>query len=223
MSNVFTLLLMREARLLFRRPAELANPLVFFAVVIALFPLAVGPESQQLRNLSPGLLWVAALLAVLLSLDGLFRSDFEDGSLEQWAVSPHPLSLLVLAKVLAHWLFSGLALVLLSPLLALMLGLPAQCLPVLLLSLLLGTPVLSLLGAVGAALTVGLKRGGLLLALLILPLYIPVLILGTGALQASLQGLPAAGQLLWMASLTALAVTLAPFAIAAGLKISIGE
>ncbi len=223
MSNVFTLLLMREARLLFRRPAELANPLVFFAVVIALFPLAVGPESQQLRNLSPGLLWVAALLAVLLSLDGLFRSDFEDGSLEQWVVSPHPLSLLVLAKVVAHWLFSGLALVLLSPLLALMLGLPAHCVPVLLLSLLLGTPVLSLLGAVGAALTVGLKRGGLLLALLILPLYIPVLILGTGALQASLQGLPAAGQLLWMASLTALAVTLAPFAIAAGLKISIGE
>lgn len=223
MSNVFTLLLMREARLLFRRPAELANPLVFFAVVIALFPLAVGPESQQLRNLSPGLLWVAALLAVLLSLDGLFRSDFEDGSLEQWVVSPHPLSLLVLAKVVAHWLFSGLALVLLSPLLALMLGLPAHCVPVLLLSLLLGTPVLSLLGAVGAALTVGLKRGGLLLALLILPLYIPVLILGAGALQASLQGLPAAGQLLWMASLTALAVTLAPFAIAAGLKISIGE
>ena len=223
MSNVFTLLLMREARLLFRRPAELANPLVFFAVVIALFPLAVGPESQQLRNLSPGLLWVAALLAVLLSLDGLFRSDFEDGSLEQWVVSPHPLALLVLAKVVAHWLFSGLALVLLSPLLALMLGLPGHCVPVLLLALLLGTPVLSLLGAVGAALTVGLKRGGLLLALLILPLYIPVLILGTGALQASLQGLPAAGQLLWMASLTALAVTLAPFAIAAGLKISIGE
>ncbi len=223
MSNVFTLLLVRESRLLCRRPAELANPLVFFALVIALFPLAVGPESQQLRELSPGLLWVAALLAVLLSLDGLFRGDFEDGSLEQWLVSSQPLSLLVLAKVAAHWLFSGLALVLLSPLLALMLGLPLQSLGVLLLSLLLGTPVLSLLGAVGAALTVGLKRGGLLLALLILPLYIPVLILGTGAQQASLQGLPAAGQLLWLASLTALAVTLCPFAIAAGLKISVGE
>ncbi|MGH8355519.1 MAG: heme exporter protein CcmB, partial [Pseudomonas sp.] len=170
-----------------------------------------------------GLVWVAALLAVLLSLDGLFRSDFEDGSLEQWVLSPHPLPLLVLAKVLAHWLFSGLALVLLAPLLALMLGLPARCLPVLLLSLLLGTPVLSLLGAVGAALTVGLKRGGLLLALLILPLYIPVLILGSGALQAALQGLPAAGYLLWLASLTALAVTLTPFAIAAGLTISVGE
>ncbi|MBF8679666.1 heme exporter protein CcmB [Pseudomonas fulva] len=221
--SVFTLLLRREARLLFRRPAELANPLVFFAIVVALFPLAVGAQTQMLQNLSPGLMWVAALLAVLLSLDGLFRSDFEDGSLEQWVLSPHPLALMVLAKVLAHWLFSGLALVLLAPLLALMLGLPGHCVPVLLGSLLLGTPVLSLLGAVGAALTVGLKRGGLLLALLILPLYIPVLILGSGALQAALQNMPATGHLLWLASLTALAVTLAPFAIAAGLKISVGE
>jgi len=223
MSNVFTLLLARESRLLFRRPAELANPLVFFAIVIALFPLAVGPESQLLQTISPGLIWVAALLAVLLSLDGLFRSDFEDGSLEQWVVSPHPLALLVLAKVLAHWVFSGLALVLLAPLLGLMLGMPVSALPVLLMALLLGTPVLSLLGAVGAALTVGLKRGGLLLALLILPLYIPVLILGSGALQAALQGLPALGYLLWLSSLTALAVTLTPFAIAAGLEISVGE
>lgn len=223
MSNVFTLLLARESRLLFRRPAELANPLVFFAIVIALFPLAVGPESKLLQTISPGLIWVAALLAVLLSLDGLFRSDFEDGSLEQWVVSPHPLALLVLAKVLAHWAFSGLALVLLAPLLGLMLGMPVSALPVLLMSLLLGTPVLSLLGAVGAALTVGLKRGGLLLALLILPLYIPVLILGSGALQAALQGLPALGYLLWLSSLTALAVTLTPFAIAAGLRISVGE
>ena len=223
MSSVFTLLLARETRLLFRRPAELANPLVFFAIVIALFPLAVGPETQLLQTISPGLVWVAALLAVLLSLDGLFRSDFEDGSLEQWVVSPHPLALLVLAKVLAHWAFSGLALVLLAPLLGLMLGLPIGTIPVLLVSLLLGTPILSLLGAVGAALTVGLKRGGLLLALLFLPLYIPVLILGSGALQAALQGLPAVGHLLWLASLTALAVTLAPFAIAAGLKISVGE
>ncbi|WP_263139363.1 heme exporter protein CcmB [Pseudomonas sp. RIT-PI-AD] len=223
MTSPFMLLIAREARLLCRRPAEVANPLVFFAIVVALFPLAVGPEMQQLQSLSPGLVWVAALLAVLLSLDGLFRSDFEDGSLEQWVVSSHPLPLLVLAKVLAHWLFSGLALVLLAPLLALMLGLPGRCLPVLLLSLLLGTLALSLLGAVGAALTVGLKRGGLLLALLILPLYIPVLILGSGALQAALQGLPSAGHLLWLASLTALVVTLTPFAIAAGLTISVGE
>ncbi|WP_058970316.1 heme exporter protein CcmB [Pseudomonas syringae] len=223
MSTVFAALILREARLLARRPAELANPLVFFALVIALFPLAIGPDTQLLQALSPGLVWVAALLAVLLSLDGLFRGDFEDGSLEQWVLSPHPLALLVLVKVLAHWVFSGLALVLLSPLLALMLGLPVQCLPVLMFSLLLGTPVLSLLGAVGAALTVGLKRGGVLLALLILPLYIPVLILGSAALQAALQGMPATGYLLWLGSLTVLAITLTPFAIAAGLKISVGE
>ncbi|WP_457792144.1 heme exporter protein CcmB [Pseudomonas syringae] len=223
MSRVFAALILREARLLARRPAELANPLVFFALVIALFPLAIGPDTQLLQALSPGLLWVAALLAVLLSLDGLFRGDFEDGSLEQWVLSPHPLALLILGKVLAHWVFSGLALVLLSPVLALMLGLPVQCLPVLMLSLLLGTPVLSLLGAVGAALTVGLKRGGVLLALLILPLYIPVLILGSAALQAALQGVSATGYLLWLGSLTVLAITLTPFAIAAGLKISVGE
>ncbi len=223
MNNVFFLLLLREARLLVRRPAELVNPLVFFAIVIAMFPLAVGPETQLLRTLSPGLVWVAALLSVLLSLDGLFRSDFEDGSLEQWVGSPYPLTVLVLAKVLAHWVFTGLALVLLSPVLAVMLGLPTQHIPVLLLSLLIGTPILSLLGAVGAALTVGLKRGGVLLALLILPLYIPVLILGSGVLQAALQGLPTLGYLLWMASLMMLTITLSPFAIAAGLRISVGE
>lgn len=221
--NLFFSMMRREARVLCRRPAELVNPLVFFALVVALFPLAIGPETALLRTLSPGLVWVAALLAVLLSLDGLFRSDFEDGSLEQWLLSRRALPLLALAKVLTHWLFSGLALVVLAPLLALMLGLPGECLPVLLASLLLGTPVLSLLGAVGAALTVGLKRGGLLLALLVLPLYIPVLILGSGALQAALQGLPATGQLWWLASLAALTVTLAPFAIAAGLSISVGE
>ncbi|WP_434772058.1 heme exporter protein CcmB [Pseudomonas entomophila] len=221
--NLFLSMMRREARVLCRRPAELANPLVFFALVVALFPLAVGPETTVLRTLSPGLVWVAALLAVLLSLDGLFRSDFEDGSLEQWLLSRRALPLLALAKVLTHWLFSGLALVALAPLLALMLGLPGECLPVLLASLLLGTPVLSLLGAVGAALTVGLKRGGVLLALLVLPLYVPVLILGSGALQAALQGLPATGQLWWLASLMALTVTLAPFAIAAGLRISVGE
>lgn len=223
MSSIFMLLVQREARLLCRRPAELINPLVFFSLVMVLFPLAVGPESRLLQTLSPGLIWVAALLAVLLSLDGLFRSDFEDGSLEQWAVSPCALPWLALAKVLAHWLFSGLPLVLLAPLLGLMLGLPAEKLPILLLSLLLGTPVLSLLGAIGAALTVGLKRGGLLLALLILPLYIPVLIFGSGALQAALQGFSATGHLLWLASLSLLAITLAPFAIAAGLRIGLAE
>jgi heme exporter protein B len=222
-SKIFIALFYSELRLLCRQPADLANPLVFFSVVVSLFPLALGPQSQFLQNAAAGLLWVAALLAVLLSLDGLFRTDFEDGSLEQWVLSSHSLVVLVLAKVSAHWLCSGLALVVLAPLLALMLGLPAHCLPALMLSLLLGTPVLSLLGAVGAALTVGLRRGGLLLALLILPLYIPVLILGSGTLQAALQGLPVTGHLLWLACLAALTITLAPFAIAAGLSISIAE
>jgi heme exporter protein B len=222
-SVIFAPLFTSELRLLCRRPAELANPLVFFSVVITLFPLALGLQSGLLAQAAPALLWIAALLAVLLSLEGLFRADFEDGSLEQWMLSSHSLPVLVLAKVAAYWLGSGLALVLSVPLLGLMLGLPVHCLPALLLSLLLGTPVLSLLGAIGAALTVGLRRGGLLLALLILPLYIPVLILGCGTLQASLQGLPVAGHLLWLACLAVLTITLAPLAIAAGLTISIAE
>jgi len=221
--NSFSTLVAREMRLNFRRPAELANPLLFFTLVICLFPLALGPHSQLLQQLAGGLLWLAALLAVLLSLDGLFRADFDDGSLEQWLLSPAPLPLLALGKVLVHWLCSGLALVLLAPLLALMLGLPARCLPVLMLSLLLGTPVLSLFGAVGAALTLSVKRGGLLLSLLILPLYVPLLILGSGAVQADLQGLPASGQLLWLASFSVLSLALCPFAIAAALSISVSQ
>jgi len=221
--NLFFALLLRELRLSFRRPTELANPLLFFALVIGLFPLALGPQSALLQELCGGLLWLAALLAVLLSLDGLFRSDHEDGSLEQWLLCREPLPLLVLGKVLMHWLCTGFALMLLAPLLALMLGLPGRCLPVLMLSLLLGTPVLSLLGAVGAALTLGIKRGGLLLSLLVLPLYIPLLILGSGAVQANLQGLPASGQLLLLASLCLLALALCPFAIAAALSISLSQ
>ncbi len=216
-------LLNRELRLLCRQPGDVVNPLAFFSVVVALFPLALGAQSQFLQQAAPGLVWVAALLAMLLSLDGLFRADFEDGSLEQWMLSSHSMLVLVLVKVTAHWICSGLAMVVVAPLLALMLGLPAHCFGALLFSLLLGTPVLILLGAVGAALTVGLRRGGLLLGLLILPLYVPVLILGSGALQAALQGLPVAGYLLWLSCLAALALTLAPFAIAAALSISIAE
>ncbi|BCG02536.1 heme exporter protein B (plasmid) [Paraburkholderia sp. PGU19] len=216
-------LLNRELRLLCRQPGDVVNPLVFFSVVIALFPLALGAQSQFLQQAAPGLVWVAALLAMLLSLDGLFRADFEDGSLEQWMLSSHSMVVLVLVKVAAHWVCSGLAMVVAAPLLALTLGLPAHCFVALLLSLLLGTPVLTLLGAVGAALTVGLRRGGLLLGLLILPLYAPVLILGSGALQAALQGLPVAGYLLWLSCLALLAITLAPFAIGAALSISVAE
>ncbi|HIZ49623.1 MAG TPA: heme exporter protein CcmB [Candidatus Pseudomonas excrementavium] len=223
MRRVVWLLFCREWRLAWRRPGDLLNPLVFFALVVSLFPLAVGPEPSMLRSMAPGVIWVAALLATLLSLDGLFRSDYDDGSLEQWVLSPHPLALMVLVKVLHHWLVSGLAMVLLAPLFGLMLALPLSSLPVLVLTLLLGTPVLSLLGAVGAALTVGLKSGGVLLALLILPLYIPVLILGTGAMDAALQGMPVTGYALWLGCLAMLALSLAPIAIAAGLRIGVSE
>ncbi|PRB81983.1 heme exporter protein CcmB [Pseudomonas sp. MYb185] len=223
MRQIVWLLFCREWRLAWRRPGDLLNPLVFFALVVSLFPLAVGPEPSMLRSMAPGVIWVAALLATLLSLDGLFRSDYEDGSLEQWVLSPHPLALMVLVKVLHHWMMSGLAMVLLAPLFGLMLALPLSSLPVLALTLLLGTPILSLLGAVGAALTVGLKSGGVLLALLILPLYIPVLILGTGAMDAALQGMPVTGFALWLGCLAVLALTLAPIAIAAGLRIGVSE
>ncbi|PVZ13644.1 MULTISPECIES: heme exporter protein CcmB [unclassified Pseudomonas] len=215
--------LRRELRLLCRRPGDWLNPLVFFALVITLFPLGMGAEPAMLRDIAPGLIWVAALLAVMVSLDGLFRTDFDNGSLEQMVLAPQPLALLVLMRILAHWLLSGLSLVLVAPLLALMLGLPHHCLPWLMVSLLLGTPALSLIGAVGAALTVGLKRASLLLALLTLPLYIPVLILGSGTLRAALQGLPVAGYLFWLGCLAMLSITLAPLAIAAGLRISVAE
>ncbi|HIQ52334.1 MAG TPA: heme exporter protein CcmB [Pseudomonas pachastrellae] len=224
MRAVIWQLLQREWQLSWRRPGDVLNPLVFFAMVITLFPLAVGPEPQMLQRMASGVTWVAALLATLLSLDGLFRSDFEDGSLEQWVLSPHPLTLLVLVKVLHHWLMCGVLLVLLTPLLGMMLALPWSVIPVLCVTLLLGTAVLSLLGAIGAALTVGLKGGGsMLLALLILPLYIPVLILGTGTMDAALQGLPVQGYLLWMSCLAVLALSLSPLAIAAGLRIGVSE
>jgi heme exporter protein B len=223
MKGVFITAFHNELRVLFRQPAELANPLAFFTLVASLFPLALGAQEQFLRESAPGLLWVTALLAVLLSLEGMFRSDLDDGSLEQWMVSPNSLAILTLAKVSANWICTGLSLVVLAPILALMLGLPVYCLPALMLSLLLGTPVLSAVGAVGAALTVGLRRGGLLLALLILPLYIPVLILGCGTVEASLQGLPITAHLLWLACLTVLSITLTPFAIGAGLSISVTE
>ena len=224
MRAVILQLLQREWQLSWRRPGDVLNPLVFFAMVITLFPLAVGPEPQMLQRMASGVIWVAALLATLLSLDGLFRSDFEDGSLEQWVLSPHPLTLLVLVKVLHHWLMCGVLLVLLTPLLGMMLALPWSVIPVLCITLLLGTAVLSLLGAIGAALTVGLKGGGsMLLALLILPLYIPVLILGTGTMDAALQGLPVQGYLLWMSCLAVLALSLSPLAIAAGLRIGVSE
>src|SRR5262245_49280541 len=179
--HAFTLQVRRDLRLAARRWGEAGNPLVFFLIVITLFPLALGPEHELLQRFAPGVLWVAALLAMLLAQESVFRSDFDDGSLEQLALSPHPLWLLVLAKVAAHWLLTGLPLVLLSPVGAEALHLPRDALPTLILALVLGTWLLSLLGAVGAALTVGLHRGGVLLAILMLPLAVPTLVLGTRA------------------------------------------
>lgn len=214
-------LLRRDLLLALRHRGELANPLLFFVIVVSLFPLGLGPESGMLRAIAPGILWVSALLAALLSLESVFRSDFEDGSLEQLLLSPHPASALVLTKVVAHWLVTGLPLILLAPLLGVLLHLPAAATGALLATLALGTPVLSLVGAIGVALTVGLRRGGILLSLLVLPLYIPVLIFAASAVADAALGLPITGQLYLLGALLALAVTLAPLACAAALRISV--
>lgn len=219
--GLFVAALKRDLMLSLRRKSELVNPLIFFLMVITLFPLGVSPEPGFLAELAPGVLWVAALLATLLSMDSLFRTDFDDGSLEQLLLSPQPLFVVVLAKVLAHWMLTGLALTLVAPVIAVMLFLPAEGMLGLMLSLLLGTPTLSLVGAIGAALTVGLRKGGVLISLLVLPLYIPVLIFGTGAVQAAVTGLPLGGYLALLGALLALGVTLAPLAIGAALRISV--
>ncbi|HKK22612.1 MAG TPA: heme exporter protein CcmB, partial [Pseudohaliea sp.] len=197
------------------------NPLLFFAMVVTLFPLGLGPAPDRLADFAPGILWIIALLANLLSAESLFRSDFEDGSLEQLLLSPQPLYLSVLAYVFAHWLLTGVLLALIAPLFAVMLKLPAGALPVLVASLLLGSGVLSFVGSIGAALTVGLRRGGMLIALLVLPFYMPVLIFGAGAVEAALAGLPTGPFLAILGALFSLAAALGPFAIGAGLRISI--
>jgi len=219
--KAFYFLLKRDLILNFRRRAEIANPLLFFVIVITLFPLGVGAKPQLLQNMAPGVIWVAALLAAMLSLDRIFRSDFEDGSLEQLLLSAHPVSVLVLAKVAAHWLVTGLPLLLVAPLLAVLLGLPSDAMGVLVATLLLGTPVLSLVGAIGVALTVGLRRGGIILSLLVLPLYIPVLIFASNAVDMAAGGLPVTAQLSMLAAFLALALALAPWPAAAALRISL--
>lgn len=207
--------------LVYRRRSEWVHPLAFFVIVVSLFPLGLTPGPQTLKLIAPGIIWVSALLASLLSLEHLFRSDYEDGALEQFVLLPYPLAAVGLAKVLAHWCVTGLSLCIASPMLGIALNLPSDSLKVLMLSLLLGTFSLSLIGAIGAALTVGLGRGGVLIALLILPLYVPVLIFGAGAVDLSAHGLDASGQLYFLAALLILALTLAPFAIAAAIKVSL--
>jgi len=211
----------RDLLLAFRRRAEMANPLFFFVLVVTLFPLAAGAEPNLLQAMAPGVIWVSALLAALLSLDGMFRSDFEDGSLEQLILSPHPLSVLVLGKVLAHWLVTGLPLILIALLLALFLGLPDKAMPTLWLTLILATPILSLIGAIGVALTVGLRRGGMILSLLVLPLYIPVLIFASGAVDRAASGLPVSAQINILLAMLCMALVLTPLPTAAALKMSV--
>lgn len=221
--KAFLAQLWRDVHLAFRHRNDVLNPLLFFALVTLLFPLGVGPSPQLLQAIAPGILWVAALLSALLATDNLFRSDYEDGTLEQLVLSPLPLPIMVIAKVLAHWLLSAVPLLLLTPLLAIAFGLPDQAILIAVLGLLLGTPVLSFVGAIGVALTVSLKRSGMLLALLVLPLYIPVLIFGSHAIDSAAAGLPVTGQLYLLAAILVLTITLAPVAIAAALRMSVSQ
>ncbi|MDU6410607.1 MAG: heme exporter protein CcmB [Yersiniaceae bacterium] len=214
-------LIRRELKTAFRNRAEILNPLWFFLIVITLFPLGIGPEPQLLARIAPGVVWVAALLASLLSLERLFRDDLLDGSLEQLLLLPSPLAVTVAGKVCAHWLVTGLPLLLLSPLVALLLSLDFTTWRAVALTLLLGTPTLSFIGAIGAALTVGLRKGGVLLSLLVLPLSIPVLIFASGAIQAAANGMAIDGYLAILGAMLAGSLTLAPFAAAAALRISV--
>lgn len=219
-TQAFFTLLQRDLKIAVRHRGDIFNPLLFFIMVVTLSPLGIGPEPQMLARVAPGIIWVAALLASMLSLERLFKADFSDGSLEQMLLSPQPLSILVLAKVLAHWILTGVPLIIIAPLLAVLLNLDTNSYGALIATLTLGTPVLSLLGAIGVALTVGLRKGGVLLSLLILPLYIPVLIFATSAIDAAGMNLPYDGQLAIIGAMLIGSLTLAPFAIGASLRVS---
>jgi len=221
LGGVMRAALKREIALALRQKGEVLTPLVFFVVIASLFPLGVGPESALLLRMAPGVLWVSALLAAMLSLQRLFAMDYADGSLEQMALSPTPLGLLVVAKALSHFLLSGLPLVLMAPVLGLQFGMEGRSLGILMLTLLLGTPTLSLIGSIGAALTLGVRGAGVLLSLLILPLYIPVLIFGAGAVEADAAGLGVGGHLSLLTALLVLSVFFAPLATTAALRISL--
>lgn len=211
----------RDIRLALRRWEHIADPLIFFLMVTTLFPLAIGPELSRLREVAPGVLWVAALLSSLLAADSLLKSDSQDGSLEQYLLCGQPLTLLLFAKIAAHWLLTGLPLVIVSPFVAIALGVPSAALVTVATGLAFGTMTLGLMGAMGAALTVGLRRGNLLLSLLVLPLAMPVLIFGSRTAELAIAGESAAGPLYFLASLLVLGVTLAPLAAAAAVRIGI--
>jgi heme exporter protein B len=220
MFTVLRCVIYRDLLLATRRLADVLTALVFFVIVVSLFPLGVGPEPNLLRTIAPGVIWVAALLASMLSLTRIFAADYADGTLEQMLLSAAPLGAIVAAKVIAHWLVTGLLVVLIAPLLALQFDLPQQLVATLTLSLLLGTPVLSMIGAIGAALTLGLRGGGALLSLLVLPLYVPVLIIGAGAVDMAAAGLDTEAHFLLLAALLVVAAAFAPWAAAAALRIS---
>lgn len=214
-------IIQRELTIAFRRPAEILNPLWFFLIVITLFPLLVGPNPELLGKIASGIAWVAALLSALLSFERLFRDDYLDGSLEQLMLLPVGLPQVALAKAIAHWLLTGLPLILLSPIAAILLSLEAHVWWALVLTLLLGTPILSCLGAIGVALTVGLRKGGTLLSLLILPLFLPVLIFAAAVLEAATINMNYSGQLAIIGAILAITLTFSPFAIAGALRISL--
>ena len=220
-TSAFLALMQRDLTLAFRRRAEVVNPLLFYVLVVTLFAIGTGADKDLLSTIGPGVIWVGALLSTLLSLEAIFRSDFEDGTLEQIALSAHPLWVLVFAKVCVHWLISGLPVILIAPLLAEFVHIPRSGLAVLMLTLLIGTPVLSLLGAIGVALTVGLRRGGIILSLLVLPLYVPVLIFSVGAVDTALAGIPVAAPLSILGAMLVAAMTFTPLATAAALKVSL--
>jgi heme exporter protein B len=221
MISAILLAIRRECLLTWRRPVEWLNPLLFFFLVSILFPLTLSPDVKILQMMGPGIVWVAVLLAVLLSLTRLFQPDYEDGSLEQWSLGPYPLALLVFAKITAHWLMLFLPLLVMTPLMALMFHLPVNVVKILMITLSLGTPLLTLLGAIGAALIVSLRQSGLLLALILLPLYIPTLIFATAALNAEASGISPAASLLWLGALLPLALVLSPWASAITLRMGI--
>ena len=220
MFEAFRTIVSRDLLLAMRRRSDVLTTLFFFVIVVSLFPLGIGPELDTLRLIAPGVFWVAALLASMLALEKLFFVDYQDGALEQMLLAPQPLSILVLGKVLAHWLVTGLPLVLLSPLLGLQYDLPGDTIITMMITLLVGTPALSLIGAIGAALTLGLRGGGVLVSLLVLPLYIPVLIFGAGAVEAEASGLGGAGHLSMLGAILLLSILAAPLATAAALRIS---
>ena len=219
--NAMVAIIRRDLLMVMRRKSEVLTALFFFVIVSSLFPLGIGPEPALLRKIAPGVLWVGALLASMLGLQRMFAADYADGTLEQMVISPTPLVLLVFGKIIAHWLVSGLPLVLIAPVLGMQFDLDASALGILMLALLLGTPLLSLIGAIGAALTLGVRGGGVLLSLLVLPLYIPALIFGAGAVEAHISGMGADGHLSLLAAILALAAFFAPWAATAALRIAL--